>query len=157
MTFEWKSLFNTTYIFIIPFSSYLNFIPIFWNVLIWLNYDLMHIFMHNLSLYFDIYFLGPLRRYRKLNSGANTDILGKYGYLCENLFLTAHWSEFSLGQKGSRHYYLFIMSRFYEWSQFTYQYTLWLELLLQQPKWPPLYLLVWIIKNKSKIIVLSVN
>ena len=48
---------------------------------------------------------------------------GKYGYLCENLFLTAHWSEFSLGQKGSRHYYLFIMSRFYEWSQFTYQYT----------------------------------
>jgi hypothetical protein len=30
--------------------SYLNFISIFWNVLIWLKYD----FMHHLSLYFDI-------------------------------------------------------------------------------------------------------
>jgi hypothetical protein len=28
------------------FSSYLNFIPIFWNVLIWLKYDLLNIFMH---------------------------------------------------------------------------------------------------------------
>jgi hypothetical protein len=35
-------------------SSYLNFIPIFWNVLIWLKYDFMHIFMHHLSLYFDL-------------------------------------------------------------------------------------------------------
>jgi hypothetical protein len=35
-------------------SSYLNFIPICWNVLIWLKYDFMHIFMHHLSLYFDI-------------------------------------------------------------------------------------------------------
>ena len=29
----------------------LNFIPICWNVLILLKYDLMHIFMHHLSLY----------------------------------------------------------------------------------------------------------
>ena len=35
-------------------SSYLIFIPIFWNVLIWLKYDFMHIVMHHLSLYFDI-------------------------------------------------------------------------------------------------------
>jgi hypothetical protein len=35
-------------------SSYLNFISIFWNVLIWLKYDFMHIFMHHLSLYFDL-------------------------------------------------------------------------------------------------------
>jgi hypothetical protein len=28
------------------FSSYLNFIPIFWNVLIWLKYDLLNIFTH---------------------------------------------------------------------------------------------------------------
>jgi hypothetical protein len=35
-------------------SSYLNFIPIFWNVLIWLKYDFIHIFIYNLSLYFDI-------------------------------------------------------------------------------------------------------
>ena len=33
-------------------SSYLNFIPIY--VLIWLKYDFMHIFMHHLSLNFDI-------------------------------------------------------------------------------------------------------
>jgi hypothetical protein len=45
-------------------SSYLNLIPIFWNVLIWLKYDFMHIVMHHLSLYFDIYSLRPLRRYR---------------------------------------------------------------------------------------------
>jgi hypothetical protein len=35
-------------------SSCLKFIPICWNVLIWLKYDFMHIFMHHLSLYFDI-------------------------------------------------------------------------------------------------------
>jgi hypothetical protein len=35
-------------------SSYLNFIPICWNVLIWLKYDFMHVFMHRISLYFDI-------------------------------------------------------------------------------------------------------
>ena len=35
-------------------SNYLNSIPIFWNVLIWLKYDLMHNFMHHLSLYIDI-------------------------------------------------------------------------------------------------------
>ena len=34
--------------------SYLNFIPIFSNVLNWLKYDCMHNFMHQLSLYFDI-------------------------------------------------------------------------------------------------------
>jgi hypothetical protein len=31
-------------------SSYLNLIPIFWNVLNWLKYDFMYIFMHHLSL-----------------------------------------------------------------------------------------------------------
>jgi hypothetical protein len=31
-------------------SNYLNFIPIFRNVLIWLKYDFMH--MHHLSLFF---------------------------------------------------------------------------------------------------------
>ena len=35
-------------------SSYLNFIPIFRSVLIWLKCDFMHIFMHHISLYFDI-------------------------------------------------------------------------------------------------------
>ena len=50
------------------------FIPIiFWNALIWLKYDFIHIFiqylLHHLSLYFDI-----TTRYRKLNSGANMDI-----------------------------------------------------------------------------------
>ena len=35
-------------------SSYLNFIPIFWNVLIWLKYDFIHIYIHHLSLYSDI-------------------------------------------------------------------------------------------------------
>ena len=35
-------------------SSSLNFIPVFWNVLIWLKYDYMYIFMHHHSLYFDI-------------------------------------------------------------------------------------------------------
>jgi hypothetical protein len=35
-------------------SSYLNFIPICWNVLIWLKYDFMQNLMHHLSLYFDI-------------------------------------------------------------------------------------------------------
>jgi hypothetical protein len=35
-------------------SGYLNFIPIILNVLIWLKYDFMHIFMHRISLYFDI-------------------------------------------------------------------------------------------------------
>ena len=29
-------------------SSYSNFIPIYWNVLIWLKYDYMHIFVHHL-------------------------------------------------------------------------------------------------------------
>ena len=48
-------------------SSYLSFIPIFWNVLMWLKYDFMNIFMHQLSLYFDIESLRPLHRYRKLN------------------------------------------------------------------------------------------
>jgi hypothetical protein len=38
----------------IPVSSYLSFIPICWNELIWLKYDFMHIFMHHLSLYFEI-------------------------------------------------------------------------------------------------------
>ena len=46
--------FNTTYIWAnYSVSSYLSFIPICWNVLIWLKYDFMHIFMHHLSLYFD--------------------------------------------------------------------------------------------------------
>ena len=48
---------STTYIYIwanYSVSSYLSFIPICWNVLIWLKYDFMHIFMHHLSLYFDI-------------------------------------------------------------------------------------------------------
>ena len=35
-------------------SSYLKLILICWNVLIWLKYDFMHIFMHHVSLYFDI-------------------------------------------------------------------------------------------------------
>ena len=39
-----------TFELIIPFQVILNFIPIFWNMLIWLKYDLMH----HISLYFDI-------------------------------------------------------------------------------------------------------
>jgi hypothetical protein len=35
-------------------TSYLNFIPVYWNVLIWLKYDFMHIAMRYHSLYFDI-------------------------------------------------------------------------------------------------------
>jgi hypothetical protein len=34
-------------------SSYLKFIPICWNVLIWLKYDFIHISMHHFSLYFE--------------------------------------------------------------------------------------------------------
>ena len=34
-------------------SIYLNFIPICWNVLIWLKKDFIHISMHHLSLYFE--------------------------------------------------------------------------------------------------------
>ena len=71
-------------------SSYLNFIPICWNVSIWLKYDFMHIFMHHLSLYFEttaqiqeVEFGGKYRYMR-----AHTDIWGQirifegqYGYL----------------------------------------------------------------------------
>jgi hypothetical protein len=39
--------------------SYLNFIPICWNVLIWLKYDFMHIFMHHLSLFYCNMFVFP--------------------------------------------------------------------------------------------------
>ena len=69
-------------------SSYLQFTPICWNVLIWLKYEFMLIFVHHLSLYFDVKSLRPLRSYREWNTGANTDIWGqirifegKYGYL----------------------------------------------------------------------------
>jgi hypothetical protein len=34
-------------------SSYMKFIPISWNVLIWLKYVFIHIFMHHFSLYFE--------------------------------------------------------------------------------------------------------
>jgi hypothetical protein len=34
-------------------SSYLSFIPIFWNVLIWLKYDSMYILIHHLLCCFD--------------------------------------------------------------------------------------------------------
>jgi hypothetical protein len=68
-------------------SSYLNFILIFWNVLIWLQYN----YMHHLSLYFDIFSLRQLRRYQKLNFEdqygylrANTDIWGQIRYLRAN-------------------------------------------------------------------------
>jgi hypothetical protein len=54
-------------------SSYLNFIPICWNVLIWLKYDVMHIFMHHLSLYFETTAQMP-----EVNLG------GKYGYMRAN-------------------------------------------------------------------------
>jgi hypothetical protein len=71
-TFEWKFLFNSTYtfqiiIYIYSVSGFLSFISIFWNVLIWVKYDCMHIFMHNHSLYFGIKSLRPLRRYLMLN------------------------------------------------------------------------------------------
>jgi hypothetical protein len=41
LTFEWTFLFMTmqTFKLIIPFQVIYNFIPIFWNVLIWLKYD----------------------------------------------------------------------------------------------------------------------
>ena len=58
-------LFNTTPIWAnYSVSSYLNFIPICWNVLIWLKYDFIPIFMHHLSLYFQ----------------TTVQIPGKYGY-----------------------------------------------------------------------------
>jgi hypothetical protein len=41
-------------IFICKTKFFADFIPICWNVLIWLKYDFMHIFMHHLSLYFDL-------------------------------------------------------------------------------------------------------
>jgi hypothetical protein len=66
----WMEILIQDYVYIWAYysvSSYLNFIPIFW-----LKYD----FMHHLSLYFDIFSLRPLCRYRKLNSGTNTDIQG---------------------------------------------------------------------------------
>jgi hypothetical protein len=36
-------------------SSYLNFIPICWNVLIWLKYDFIHISMHHLVITLENY------------------------------------------------------------------------------------------------------
>ena len=70
-------------------SSYSNFIPIYWNVLIWLKYDFMHIFVHLLSLYFDIIIIFETTaqipevefgdKYGYLR--ANTDIGGQYGFL----------------------------------------------------------------------------
>jgi hypothetical protein len=54
-------------------SSYLNFIPICWNVLIWLKYDFMHIFMHHLSLYFETTAQIP-----------EVELGGKYGYMRAN-------------------------------------------------------------------------
>jgi hypothetical protein len=37
-----------------PLYIWTNYSVSSWNVLIWLKYDFMHIFMHHLSLYFDI-------------------------------------------------------------------------------------------------------
>jgi hypothetical protein len=55
-------------------SSYLNFIPICWNVLIWLKYDFIHIFMHHLSLYFETTAQIP-----------EVEFGGKYGYMSANI------------------------------------------------------------------------
>ena len=58
-------------------SSYLNFISICWNVLIWLKYEYMHIFMHHLSLYFETTAQTP-----------EAEFGGKYEYLRAN---NQHW------------------------------------------------------------------
>ena len=57
-------------------SCYLNFIPIWicWNVLIWLKYDFIHIFMHHLSLYFETTAQIP-----------EVEFGGKYGYIRANM------------------------------------------------------------------------
>ena len=55
-------------------SSYLNFIPICWNVLIWLKYDFIHISMHHLSLYFETTAQIP-----------EVEFGGKYGYMRANM------------------------------------------------------------------------
>ena len=86
--------------------SSLDFIPIFWNALIWLKYDFMHIFMHHISLYFNIYSLRPLRRYRKLNTGENTDIWGQilifWGHIRIFAFRTSnqHWLSYYWTRKN---------------------------------------------------------
>jgi hypothetical protein len=54
-------------------SSYLNFIPICWNVSIWLKYDFMHIFIHHLFLYFETTAHIP-----------EVEFGGKYGYMRAN-------------------------------------------------------------------------
>jgi hypothetical protein len=53
-------------------SSYSNFIPIYWNVLIWLKYDFMHIFVHlsNVIVQIDIvWYLFETKNICKLNKG----------------------------------------------------------------------------------------
>ena len=69
-------------------SSYLNFIPICWNVWIWLKYDFMHIFMHHLSLYFETTAQIP-----------EVEFGGKYGYMRAN---TDIWGQIRIieGQYG---------------------------------------------------------
>jgi hypothetical protein len=64
-------------------SSYLNFIPICWNVLIWLKYDFIHISMHHFSLYFETTAQIPEVEFGG-KYGLWGQILifeGKYGYL----------------------------------------------------------------------------
>ena len=77
-------------------SCYLNFIPICWNVLNWLKYDFMHIFMYRLFLYFEttaqipeVEFGGTYGYLR-----ANTDIWGPIRIFAPYLPLRAnsqHW------------------------------------------------------------------
>ena len=60
-------------------SSYMKFIPISWNVLIWLKYVFIHIFMHHLSLYFETTAQMP-----------EVEFEGKYGYMRAN---TDTWGQ----------------------------------------------------------------
>jgi hypothetical protein len=64
-------------------SSYLRFIPICWNVLIWLKYDFMHIFMHHLSLYFETTAQIP-----EVEFGGD-EIKYSYHIFCCNMFVFA--------------------------------------------------------------------
>jgi hypothetical protein len=91
-------------------SSYLEFIPICWNVLIWLNYDFMHIFMHHLSLHFDIIF-ETTAQIPEVEYG------GKYGYMRAN---TDIWGQIR------------IFAPYLPWEQITNTD---FELLLDKQKW----------------------
>jgi hypothetical protein len=78
-------------------SSYLKFIPICWNVLIWLKYDFMHIFMHHLCnmLIFACPIIANSQCWLfalRANTGQISVFALKYPYLPSNIRICPHIS-----------------------------------------------------------------